>query len=107
MCVVRPLRRIWQTGVEFLARSLGGITRRTMRPPAACPAHKVTLTMPAAVSPSGCPGGRARRPKGSLRRRATSTAVEPVGRKPAQCHAASHPSHLYVTDDFIVTHENL
>jgi N12 class adenine-specific DNA methylase len=30
--------------------------------------------------------------------------VEPVGRKEAQCIRVAHPSHLYVTDDFIVTH---
>ena len=27
-----------------------------------------------------------------------------MGEKPAQCIAIDHPSHLYVTDDFIVTH---
>lgn len=30
--------------------------------------------------------------------------VESVGKKPAQCIMVEHPSHLYVTDDFIVTH---
>src|SRR5205085_6671969 len=29
---------------------------------------------------------------------------QPVGKKPAQCIRVTHPSHLYVTDDFIVTH---
>lgn len=30
--------------------------------------------------------------------------VESVGEKEAQCIRVAHPSHLYVTDDFIVTH---
>jgi hypothetical protein len=30
--------------------------------------------------------------------------IEYVGEKEAQCISISHPSHLYVTDDFIVTH---
>ena len=30
--------------------------------------------------------------------------VEPVGRKQAQCIMVDHPSRLYVTDDYIVTH---
>lgn len=35
------------------------------------------------------------------------TAVVPAGRKLAQCIMVDHPSHLYVTDDFIVTHNTL
>lgn len=30
--------------------------------------------------------------------------IEPVEQKPCQCISVSHPSRLYVTDDFIVTH---
>lgn len=30
--------------------------------------------------------------------------VEPIGNKPAQCILIDHPDHLYITDDFIVTH---
>lgn len=91
--------------VEFLARSLGGITRRTMKATSGLPAHKVTLTMPAAVNPFWLSRKAERvRPKGSYAPARYITAVEPVGRKPAQCIRIAHPSHLYVTDDFIVTH---
>lgn len=31
-------------------------------------------------------------------------AVTPIGEKECQCIEIDHPSHLYVTDDFIVTH---
>lgn len=33
--------------------------------------------------------------------------VELIGRKEAQCISIEHPDHLYVTDDFIVTHNTL
>lgn len=33
--------------------------------------------------------------------------VEPTGVKPAQCISIDHPEHLYVTDDFIVTHNTM
>jgi SNF2 family DNA or RNA helicase len=33
--------------------------------------------------------------------------IEPVGVKPAQCISVAHPSRLYVTDNFIVTHNTL
>ncbi|MHB1098351.1 MAG: replicative DNA helicase [Burkholderiales bacterium] len=32
------------------------------------------------------------------------TSIEPSGHEPAQCIAVTHPSRLYVTDDYIVTH---
>jgi hypothetical protein len=35
------------------------------------------------------------------------TKVESVGVEPAQCISIDHPSRLYVTDDFIVTHNTL
>jgi hypothetical protein len=35
------------------------------------------------------------------------TSVEPVGVKPAQCIAVSADDHLYITDDYIVTHNTM
>ncbi|HWE95870.1 MAG TPA: DnaB-like helicase C-terminal domain-containing protein [Tepidisphaeraceae bacterium] len=37
-------------------------------------------------------------------RRLAITSIEPTRATQAQCIAVTHPSHLYVTDDFIVTH---
>lgn len=34
----------------------------------------------------------------------TVTQIEEVGRKPAQCIYVDHPDHLYITDNYIVTH---
>ena len=36
--------------------------------------------------------------------RAVIESVEPIGMKECQCITVSHPSKLYVTDDFVVTH---
>jgi len=48
---------------------------------------------------------KARRCEREMRYRApTIVSVEPVGIEPVQCIAVSHPDHLYVTDDYIVTH---
>jgi replicative DNA helicase len=38
------------------------------------------------------------------RRKPVFVSIEPVGRKPTQCIAVSHPSRLYVTDEYVVTH---
>jgi len=32
------------------------------------------------------------------------TSIEPVGKKEAQCILIDHPDHLYITDDYIITH---
>ena len=37
-------------------------------------------------------------------RRLTITSIEPSRTAEAQCIAVTHPDHLYITDDFIVTH---
>jgi replicative DNA helicase len=37
-------------------------------------------------------------------KRLTVSAITPYGQEPCQCISVSHPSHLYVTDDYVVTH---
>ena len=39
-----------------------------------------------------------------MRHRLRISSIDPVGRKLAQCIAIDHPDHLYITDDYIVTH---
>lgn len=41
---------------------------------------------------------------GKRKKRLTLSHIEPTGQKECQCISVSHPSHLYVTDDYIVTH---
>lgn len=37
-------------------------------------------------------------------KRLTITSIKPTRKAEAQCIAVSHPSHLYITDDYVVTH---
>jgi replicative DNA helicase len=37
-------------------------------------------------------------------KRPTVSSITPYGQEPCQCISVSHPSHLYVTDDYVVTH---
>ena len=58
-------------------------------------------------------GGSARMGKGNLvefdreQTRIEITSIEPCGKKDAQCILIDYPDHLYVTDDYIVTHNTL
>ncbi len=104
--------------VQFLVRSMGGVAEIRKRTPHKCNAdiagrsvqgwreqYKVSINMPPYLNPFRIP----RKadlvvPKVKYFPTRYITAVEPVGMKPAQCIAVDHPDHLYVTDDFIVTH---
>ncbi len=100
-------------GVVRLVRELGGFTkvykrdaptysyrgeRRTGRP-----SYRVNVRLP--VNPFTLPRKAARwRPP--LMARAISS-VEPVGEKPVQCIRVSTKRSLYVTDDYVVTHNTV
>lgn len=45
------------------------------------------------------------RPK-KMQHRLRISSITPLGRKPAQCIAVGHPDHLYVTNNYIVTHNS-
>jgi type IV secretory system conjugative DNA transfer VirD4/TraG family protein/LAGLIDADG DNA endonuclease family protein len=102
--------------ITFLVQSLGGTVRRTLKHPTYVykserrqgqPAHVLALCLPPTIMPF-----RLARKVQLVKARTTYqprraiVAVDHVGRKPAQCIAVAHPSHLYVTDDFIVTHNS-
>lgn len=101
--------------VIFLAQSLGGIATVTSRIPSYT--HKgetlegqrafmITLRLPAGTNPFRMPRKRdlvVDKSKYAPKRRFIDS-VELVGKKEAQCISVEHPSHLYVTDDLIVTH---
>lgn len=100
-------------GVQSLARSLGGLaTIRTKRvngyrhngeKRVGRTAYIVTLRLPGDVS---IQSPRLARSVGSAQRTIAPTIrnIEYVGEKKAQCIRVSHPSHLYVTDGYTVTH---
>jgi hypothetical protein len=91
--------------VQCLVRSLGGTARMRCRQTMGRDAYIVLVRLPNGINPFSLPRKADRiktREKYPPVRYITS--VEPVGTKPAQCIAVEHPDRLYVTDDFVVTH---
>jgi hypothetical protein len=99
----------------FLVNSLGGTVDRSLKVNTAYthkgerrvgkPSHRFSIKLPPHLKPFRY----ARKADGYVPKTKYLpvryiVAVEPIGVKPAQCIRVSHPSHLYVTDDFIVTH---
>ncbi|PIQ55384.1 MAG: hypothetical protein COW02_03500 [Comamonadaceae bacterium CG12_big_fil_rev_8_21_14_0_65_59_15] len=104
-------------GVVELVQSLGGIAWTTFKTPTFTYknekkegklAYTVSMRMPSDINPF------------LLERKASCvkakskyipvryfTAVREVGKAQAQCISIDHPTHLYVTDDYIVTHNTL
>ena len=104
--------------VTFLVRSLGGVVSRTMkeRPTfrhrgelrVGRPCFVLCLSMPPETNPFRLSRkANGVRPKSSYVPRRYVVGVEPVGEKEARCISVAHPSQLYVTDDFIVTHNTM
>ena len=92
--------------VRDLTRSLGGIA--TIRKASRCALTRNQAYL-VEIRIDACPFSLPR--KASLHRSRNQRAltryivsVDSVGKKPAQCIAIDHPSRLYVTDDFVVTH---
>jgi len=104
-------------GVVHLVQSLGGTVRRRLKHPRYThdgerrmgkPCHVLCLSLPPTVAPFRLSQkGQLVRPKTSYKPTRYIVSVEPVGRKEARCISVAHPSHLYVTDDFVVTHNTL
>lgn len=100
--------------VTFLVRSLGGTSvtneryntftykgeKKTGRL-----SYKVTVKLPNEISPFHLSRKRDRLKK-SVKYHPIRyfSSIKPIGKKQAQCIMIDHPSHLYVTDDCIVTH---
>ena len=100
--------------VAFLVQSFGGVALETEKRPHydhngekrnGRIAYRLTIKLPAHINPFHIARKReAVIPKTSYAPTRYIVAVEHVGHKPAQCIRVSNPSHLYVTDAFIVTH---
>lgn len=103
--------------VQFLVQSLGGNATMKSKIPTFTykgekrqgqRAYTVHLRMPPDITPFLRSKKLARvRPKSKYQPIRYITAIESVGIKPAQCIMVEHASHLYVTDDFIVTHNTV
>jgi DNA modification methylase len=92
------------TDVVALARSLGGVASVITKKTNGRLAHFVRLSMPKHLNPFSLPRKAEKwKPQAGGPMRYIES-VELVGTKPAQCIAIEHPSRLYVTDDYLVTH---
>src|SRR6516162_7705285 len=89
-------------GVAFLTRSLGGTARITRQKRDGCYYVNVSLNVcpfltPKKVNRWNCqPHNKA--PKNNI------VGIENVRAERCRCLLIEHPDHLYITDDFIVTH---
>lgn len=100
--------------VTFIVESLGGTVTRREKDPAFTyrgvrkigrKAYELHLRLPAEVSPFRLGRKDALvRPKSKYKPVRYITNVIAIGCKQSQCIRVAHPSHLYVTDRFIVTH---
>jgi replicative DNA helicase len=87
-------------GISWLARSLGGIAARDE-----CPGIRVRLWFENGVVPVGAQNHLSRwnAAGGGFAGRFIES-VEPAGTKPCQCILVDSEDHLYVTSDFVLTH---
>ena len=103
--------------VTFLVQSLGGTVQVTEKTPhypykgerrTGRLAFSVCVKLPANICPFRLPRKRDLiLPKTKYVPIRYIVDVQPVGRKAAQCISVAHLDELYVTDDFIVTHNTL
>lgn len=95
--------------VTALVQSLGGVARRREKEIVGHRrAYTLAIAMPADINPFMLTRKASRVvPKSKYRPIRYVEEVVSVGRKLAQCISVEHPTHLYVTDDFIVTHNTI
>lgn len=102
-------------GVQYLVRSLGGIAKMSIRNPfftykgerkPGRKAYQVNIRYPRTEELFSIPHKASRvgnnQYSATLKLRIKDIEERPA--EPTQCIAIDHPDHLYITDDFIVTH---
>ncbi|UYZ58339.1 SNF2-related protein [Hymenobacter latericus] len=104
-------------GLTSLVQSLGGTAKRTSKTPTyryagelrtGMVAYTLTLSLPPDVMPFRLARKLALyRPKTKYLPYRGIKSVERVGSMPAQCIAVDAPDRLYVTDNFVVTHNTI
>jgi len=100
--------------VRFLVQSLGGRVYTATRTPGythkgerrnGALSYRMSIRLPGHVEPFRLTRKRdSYRPRTKYQPARAIKAIEYVGDKPAQCIRVDHPERLYVTDDFIITH---
>ena len=105
-------------GVKFLVESLGGLVTLSIKDThyidkggnkVVCqPCYRLYLRLPPSINPFNLPRKRDRyTPKTKYVPTRFIENVELVGKKEAQCILIDNPNHLYITNNFIVTHNTL
>lgn len=104
-------------GLTQLVQSLGGTTSVTSRTPSytyggedreGMKAYNITVRLPPHINPFKLPRkAELVVPKSSYLPARTIEKVEHLGEEEVQCILIDHPEHLYITDDYIVTHNTL
>ena len=113
-CMYYTVSKQLADDIQFIVQSLGGIVTRSLKKPTytykgekkkGLDCHVVYIKLPNSIIPF-----RLDRKKNRCVKLTKYTpnrvikSITKIGRKECQCIKVDHPSSLYVTDDFIVTH---
>ncbi|HMS43558.1 MAG TPA: SNF2-related protein, partial [Pyrinomonadaceae bacterium] len=94
--------------VIFLVRSLGGLVRKSIKKTTHRDCYVLTLALPDNIKPFRLSRKAMRyQPRVKYKPSRAIISVEYVGKKQAQCIKVDAEDSLYVTDDFILTHNTL
>jgi SNF2 family DNA or RNA helicase len=94
--------------VQFLIQSLGGTARIREKETTGRLAYRMSVILPGEVAPFRLSRkADVYQPRQKYPPSRAIVDITPVGTKPCQCIAVDAPDHLYVTDDFIVTHNTI
>ena len=92
-------------GVVFIVQSLGGVARKRKVKTTGQDAFKIKVTLPESLNPFLLPRkSELVKSKKRFGLQRTIESIELIGNKEMQCIAISHPKRLYLTDNFISTH---
>jgi superfamily II DNA or RNA helicase len=94
--------------VQFLVQSLGGTAPIREKQTTGRLAYRMSIALPGDVNPFRLPRkADVYHPRAKYPPSRAIVEVTAVGEKDVQCVAVDAPDHLYVTDDFIVTHNTI
>ena len=94
--------------VTFLVRSLGGLVRKSIKTTTHRDCYVLTLALPDNIKPFRLSRKASRyQPRIKYKPSRAIISVESIGKKQAQCIKVDAADSLYLTDDFILTHNTL
>jgi hypothetical protein len=94
--------------VQKLVWSLGGVAKVQPRKTKCLPSYRMSVQLPNDISPCLLQRKLANvRPRTKYHPCRSITKIESVGVKETQCISVASPDHLYVTDDYVLTHNTV